>query len=213
MTVVRYVRKQFDIPDEGLHDGVISEFRDLGMVTGFNGQKQAKLQAIYELDELGSNGEPLKVFQRFNNTLHPQSFLYKAITDITGTSPGEAYELDDLIGRRVQLLIKHNEGANGVTYANVENILRPKTHVEEASEKRIQNAIDNIGAAQAAKPDSNDQPAPQAVAGKPKSENSEEKAKLPKSGPVRKPAPVVRRAPIPIATAAESEISDEDIPF
>jgi hypothetical protein len=152
MPIVRYVRKQFDIPDEGLHDAVISEFRDLGMITGFNGQKQAKLQAIYELDELGSNGEPLKVFQRFNNTLHPQSFLYKAITDITGALPGEEYDTDKLIGRRVQLLIKHNEGANGVVYANVENILRPKTKDEEASEKRIQDTTGDIKAQQKSGP-------------------------------------------------------------
>jgi len=78
----------------------------------------------------------MKVFQTFNLSLHPQSFLTRAITDITGREPGHEFDLDSLVGREVELVIKHNEGNDGRVYANVRTIL-PQTAAENAEEKRV----------------------------------------------------------------------------
>ncbi len=144
MTTIRYTPKQFETPDEGVYWATPVEIKELGIVPTANGDKE-KIQFIWELDDLDSRGNHLRAFQRFNKTLHPNSSLSQAIFDITGKEPGEEYELDDLLGLRVQLAIKHNPSdATGKVYANVAAILRPKTAREEAEERRVAQVREQI---------------------------------------------------------------------
>ena len=79
--------------------------------------------------------------------MHPQSRLSKAIFDLTGKDPdeGKEYELNDLLGTRGQLVLKHQRSeTNGKTYANVAAILRPQTAREEAEEKRVAEATAKV---------------------------------------------------------------------
>ena len=144
MTKIRYVPKEFETPEEGIHWATLVEIKDLGMVPTANGDKE-KLQFVWELDDLDSRGNHLRVFPRVNKTLHPSSSLSQAIFDITGKQPGDEYELDDLIGVRVQLVLKHNQSdTTGKVFANVAAILRPKTAREEAEERRVAQVTEQI---------------------------------------------------------------------
>ena len=146
MTKVKYTPKNFEIPTEGVHDAELIEIKELGMVDTPNGERE-KVRFVYGLDDTDSRGKPLLVFQTFNLTLHPQSRLSKTIYDLTGKDPeeGEEYELNDLLGTRSQLVLKHQRSEiNGKTYANVAAILRPQTAREEAEEKRVAEATAKV---------------------------------------------------------------------
>lgn len=152
MTKVRYTPNNFEIATEGVHDAELIEIKELGMVETPNGERE-KVRFVYGLDDIDSRGKNLLVFQSFNLTLHPSSFLSKAIYDLTGEEPGEEYELDDLLGIRCQLVLKHHRSeTSGKTYANVAAILRPKTAREEAEEKRVAAAIAKVKQAAATPP-------------------------------------------------------------
>jgi len=131
--VVKHTKKQYEIADEGTHDATLAEIRELGKVeTGF-GTKE-KLLFIWELeDQFDSKGEPIRIFQRFNKSIHPKAALYKAVRSITGEDPGDEFDLEQLIGVSVQLVLQHNEGDDGIVYANVAAIVRLKTAEEEAT--------------------------------------------------------------------------------
>ena len=139
--VVKYTKKQYEIPDEGIVNGTLAEVKDLGEMPTAFGSKD-KILWVWETDQIGRNGKPMKVFQRFTKSLHPKALLYKALRSITGEEPGEEFDLSSLIGTQVQLVIQHNEGEDGITYANVASIFRPKTAEEEASERRVETFVE-----------------------------------------------------------------------
>ena len=134
---VRYQAKGFEIPPEGVEWASIVEIKELGLVETPNGARE-KIAIVWELDRADGHGRSFLVFQRFNLSLHPASFLSKTIHDITGEEVGDEFELDELISSRRQLVLKHNQSeSNGRTYANIAAILRPKTAAEEAEEKLV----------------------------------------------------------------------------
>jgi hypothetical protein len=136
--IVHYCKKQFELPSEGLHDAELDEIKDIDATIDNRGEEKERVRFVWELlDLVNSSSHAFKVWQTFNLTLHPQSFLAKAIYDITGSEPGEEFDLDSLLHTKIQLVIKHNQGPDGRTYANVATILRPKTTAEEAEEKRV----------------------------------------------------------------------------
>lgn len=139
--IVTRSKKQYEIAAEGTHEATLQEIRELGKVETSFGAKE-KLLFIWEVEQVDSKGEPVKVFQRFTKSLHPKAALYKAVRSITGEDPGDEFDLSKLIGTSVQLVIQHNESDDGVIYANVAAILRVQTPEEEASEKRVQAVID-----------------------------------------------------------------------
>lgn len=156
---VKYTAKDFEIPTEGMQWGELIDIKELGVVETPNGERE-KVRFTYELDETDSRGKPLRVFQTLNLTLHPQSFLTKTIYDLTGKEPGEEYELNNLLGIRCHLVLKHHRSeSNGKLYANIAAIMRPKTAQEEAEEKRVAAATAKVKQAAAHPPT---RPAPQA---------------------------------------------------
>ena len=149
---VKYTAKNFEVPTEGVHVAELREIKQLGVVETLNGERE-KVRFTYELDETDSRGRSLLVFQTFNLTLHPQSFLSKAIYDLTGEEAGGEYELDHLLGIRRQLVLKHHRSeSNGKLYANIAAILRPKTAQDEAEEKRVAAATAKVKQAAAHPP-------------------------------------------------------------
>ncbi len=139
--VVKQRKRQYEIPPEGTVEAILVEIKELGEVqTGFGAKE--KLLFVWETDQTDKQGNSLKVFQRFTKSIHPQAYLTKAIRSITGDEPGDEFDLGNLIGVSVELVIQHNKGDDGITYANVAAIVRHKTAAEEASEKRVQSVID-----------------------------------------------------------------------
>jgi hypothetical protein len=135
--LVKRYTSDFPIPDEGLHEAELLAVRDLGLVKGYDGVLKPKVKLIWRLGSTGATGRPLQVHQTLNSSLHPQSALSKVIADILGKAPdpGADFELNALIGAKVELLIKHNRSeATGRVFANVAQILRHASSVPARSQ-------------------------------------------------------------------------------
>jgi len=122
--IVKNLKREFEIPDEGTHLATTTEITDLGAVQTAFGVKD-KVLFGFETDQLDRDGKPRKAFKRFTKTLHPRGALRKAVRSITGEDPGDELDLSELLGRTVQLVIEHQE-VEGRVYANITAIMRAK---------------------------------------------------------------------------------------
>jgi hypothetical protein len=118
--------KDFEPVSEGVHAAVLADIVDLGMVTTAFGEKH-KVQFLWMTDEADEDGRTKYVFQRFTASLHEKATLRKAVKQILGrdlTADEKNYDIEQLIGSQVRLIIQHNE-SNGKIYANVGGIMKP----------------------------------------------------------------------------------------
>lgn len=104
--IVEFRSKQFPLGDEGIHQAVLVDVQDLGMVATPFGPK-AKVLFFWAVEQCDDKGQPILVPQRFTKSLHPSSRLYVAIQTVTGKQPGRRLDLDDLIGLNALLTISH----------------------------------------------------------------------------------------------------------
>jgi hypothetical protein len=145
VTVARYQQKRYELPSEGTYRARLIDIKDLDPALTPGGEEKPRVRFIWDLrDALDSRGVAMKAFQTFNLTMYPMGFLSRAIADITGKDPGREFDLDTLLGVEVDLVIKHNRGADGKTYANVARIIRPKTRAEEVEEQRVKAATTRV---------------------------------------------------------------------
>lgn len=118
-------RKQsFDLPSEGPHPANLVKVKDLGEVeTKFEPKHRVRL--IWKLkDEVNANRNPLFATQSFNLSFDPKSQLYKAVKQILGCAPPPEFDLETLVGTEALVVIEHNVGADGETYANIAAVVR-----------------------------------------------------------------------------------------
>ena len=84
---------------------------------------------VFETTQLRDDGKPYLVWSRgFNTTLGEKSALRAFLKlwfgrDLTAAEQQE-FDTETLIGRTAQIVIVHNEGRNGETYANI-GLIRP----------------------------------------------------------------------------------------
>lgn len=95
--------------------------------TDYGPKEQFRL--VFETTQLRDDGKPYLVWSRgFNTTLGEKSALRAFLKQWFGRdlTPAEQQEFDTetLIGRTAQLVIVHNVGRNGETYANI-GLIRP----------------------------------------------------------------------------------------
>ena len=84
---------------------------------------------VFETTQLRDDGKPYLVWSRgFNTTLGEKSALRSFLKQWFGrdltTAEQQEFDTDTLIGRTAQIVIVHNEGRNGETYANI-GLIRP----------------------------------------------------------------------------------------
>lgn len=112
-------KTKWPLAPEGVHQAVLIEVKDMGMVeTNFGPKHRARF--VWELDHAGLK---CRVFQVFNVSFDPKSHMRKNVSAVLGRDPGEKFDLDTLVGSVAPLVIGHDEGNDGVTYANVRAIL------------------------------------------------------------------------------------------
>src|ERR1700689_2394083 len=117
--------KIYELPDEGVHNVVISEVTDLGIVDTKFGAKD-RVRVVFDItDQKGTDGETIKVYVSANKVLSPKSTLGILLNDLGVVVSGE-FDLEDLVGLKSQAIIKHNQGDNGKTYANIVSFLKSK---------------------------------------------------------------------------------------
>ena len=114
-------KSPWPLAPEGVHLATLIEVKDMGMVESDFGPKH---RARFTW-EVAHNGAKYRVFQSFNVSMDPKAHLRRAIADILGRDPGGNFDLETLVGSTVPLVLGHDEGNNGITYANVRAILPP----------------------------------------------------------------------------------------
>jgi hypothetical protein len=88
-----------------------------------------QFRVVFETTQLRDDGRPYLVWSRgFNTTLSEKSALRAFLKqwfgrDLTAAEQQE-FDTDTLIGRTAQIVIVHNDGRNGETYANI-GLIRP----------------------------------------------------------------------------------------
>ena len=130
----------FQACPQGDFQAVVCDVADLGWIEKkFEGVSQGMkphVQVVYQVvgtdenDEpvLREDGTPFLVFgRRCVLSMHERSSLYKEICGIIGKSAVDAalengtLDTEELVGKNVQLVVVHNIGNDGKTYANIEN--------------------------------------------------------------------------------------------
>lgn len=118
--------KDFEPVSEGVHAAVLAEVVDKGMQPTPFGEKH-KIMFVWLTDEADEDGKTKFVFQSFTASLHEKATLRKAVKAIRGKDiDGENFDIESLKGSQNQLVIQHNEAANGKVYANVQAIMKAK---------------------------------------------------------------------------------------
>jgi hypothetical protein len=118
--------KDFEPVSEGVHAAVLAAVVDKGIQPTAFGDKH-KVMFVWLTDEADENGKTKFVFQSFTASLHEKAGLRKAVKAIRGKDiDGADFDIESLIGSQNQLVIQHNEAANGKVYANIQAIMKAK---------------------------------------------------------------------------------------
>jgi hypothetical protein len=118
----------FEIAKEGMTQAVIAEVRDLGIQKDtYNGQEKEvhKILLRWQLAELDAknNNEPKRIYEKFTFSLHEKAKLRKRLVQIFKKEPPENFDFNKLVGVNRNVVIEHNLGKDGKTYANIGSIL------------------------------------------------------------------------------------------
>jgi hypothetical protein len=118
--------KDFEPVSEGVHAAVLAAVVDKGIQPTAFGDKH-KVMFVWLTDEADENGKTKFVFQSFTASLHEKAGLRKAVKAIRGKDiDGADFDIESLVGSQNQLVVQHNEAANGKVYANISAILKAK---------------------------------------------------------------------------------------
>lgn len=121
-------KSNFEIAKEGMVQAVIAEVRNLGLQKeSFNGVEKEvhKILLRWQLAELDpkNNNEPKRIYEKFTFSLHEKAKLRKRIVQIFKKEPPDNFDFNLLVGVNRNVVIEHNLGKDGKTYANIGSIL------------------------------------------------------------------------------------------
>jgi hypothetical protein len=160
--MITYKPREYEIPPEGMYRARLEEITDAAPGINPRGEETQRVRFNWTLlNQFTSAGDAMRVFQTFNSTLAPRSFLFAAVTDIRGVPPGNEFDLDSLIGTECDLVLRHHITDDGRKFCNVKTILRLPTPAEAAEEKRVAAATTAVKQA-AQRPHVVSRPAPPA---------------------------------------------------
>jgi len=135
--------KEYERPDEGFHEAILTEVKDLGVVKTAYGEKD-RVRFTWTVEQLGKDGKPLTISQWFNKSRHKKAELPKAIVAITGRYPENGFDLESISGAKARLLVEHNTSEDGKVFANVAKIFRPvNIHGVDVTDRDVEFPGDN----------------------------------------------------------------------
>lgn len=114
---------------EGVHNAVCVDIVELPNVQSQWGTKDM-IRLVWETDCAMDSGKPFLMFNRYTPSLNSKSTLRKHLKSWRGTDftaeELAGFDIEKLIGVPCQLVIEHNEGKDGNTYANLQAIIKAK---------------------------------------------------------------------------------------
>ena len=123
-------KRVYELADEGLHNVVITRIEDIGMVETQKGMKD--MAAIYFTcqDQTAKDGSDVDLRYQVNKVISQKSNLGKLLAALK-VEAGDNFDMDDLIGLKIQVVVQHNKADNGNTYANISSFVPVKRGVEQ----------------------------------------------------------------------------------
>jgi hypothetical protein len=111
----------------GTHNAVCADVVDVGVKPTKFGPKP-KLKIVYLIEERDQVGQPIRVDDYYNASIHEKAKLYGTVKTLTGTYPkvdaaGE-FDTDSMIGRQCQIKTAQRVTSKG-TFANITDITPP----------------------------------------------------------------------------------------
>ncbi len=189
--IVSVNTKEYEKPAEGVVTGVLADVADLGIISGFYGDKP-KIRLSWVIDQKDSDGNFFVVSKTYTASLHEKSNLYADVKDIMGKVPPVPYNVELLIGHVNTLVLKKETATKGPhagkDFTNIKAFLAAKT-----------GTVFPV-------PDGYVREKDGGVYGRPKQTNQGQQQQS------RTPAPAQQAAPV-VALPPQQEIADEDIPF
>ncbi len=155
-------KSEFVPHPEGIHPAVCVDVIDLGERTvEFQGRARQvqKLKLVFESEALTEDGKRMTVSRTFNASLHPKAKLAEFLGKWRGRPvvPGDSIDMDKLLGTPCTLVVSHQQGADGDTYANIDAISKATKKVTpsgnydpKAARDRLQERQAMTGAGRAA---------------------------------------------------------------
>ena len=123
--IIKKIRKEHERPEEGDYLAVLAYIEDLGKKNTLYGERD-QVRFWWVLQQLGKDGKELVVISTYNKSLDEKANLTQAITDITGTPPGDEFDTESLIGINSRLTLKDKKKPDGHVYTDIVAILRPR---------------------------------------------------------------------------------------
>jgi hypothetical protein len=112
----------------GIHAAVCVDVQDLGLQTGAYGAKH-KVRLVWQLDALDPEaGRRVEVARVYTLSLSERAALRKDLEcwrgkKFTDQELDLGFDLERVIGANCQVVVSHDLGDNGTTYANVDSVL------------------------------------------------------------------------------------------
>jgi hypothetical protein len=134
MSVV--TKKVFEQLTEGLHNVTITKVEDIGPQETNFGTKDMLRVTFTSSDQKDKEGKFVDVRPRYNKSLHAKSAFVKALLAPLGFTAGAAFDTDELVGTKCQVVIQHKEN-DGTTYANVTAVLKVRPAGKPATQEPV----------------------------------------------------------------------------
>jgi hypothetical protein len=128
--IARRPQRSYALAPVGTHAAVLVDVQNLGMTATAYGMKH-KVRLVWQLDTVDAeHGRRVEVARLYTLSLHERAALRQDLERWRGKKFTDAeldggFDLERLLGVNCQLLISHDLGDNGTTYANVESVLPP----------------------------------------------------------------------------------------
>jgi hypothetical protein len=112
----------------GIHAAVCVDVQDLGLLQGAYGAKH-KVRLVWQLDAVDPEaGRRVEVARVYTLSLAERAALRKDLEcwrgkKFTDQELDRGFDLEKVIGVNCQVVVSHDLGDNGTTYANVDSVL------------------------------------------------------------------------------------------
>lgn len=134
---------------EGIHPAVCVDVIDLGLETvEFQGESKTvpKIRLVFETEARNQDGTVATASKKFTASLHPKAKLADFVGKWRGKAvePNESIDLSKLIGACCTLVISHQKGLTGNTYASIDAVSKPTKKIQPSGTYDAQAARQRI---------------------------------------------------------------------
>jgi hypothetical protein len=115
----------YEKPEEGLHDAIVAQVKDLGLVElTYEGRtnKEPMVEFTYFLKTMNSEGQQFKLTERFTVKFGKKANLPPRLRQFGINTPG--FDSEDIEGLTGTVMVVHNQKEDGRVFANIMKFTR-----------------------------------------------------------------------------------------